>query len=261
MRYLAFFICVVLLLTSGCGSGSNSDPQPAQFTVSVVPTGMDVVANQPCILLVTVADAVPVPGGNGLVEITATCPNAAVSIDNELILPGEVAEATFTPTGEPDGEWTGGGATVPPSNILTVVVTGSRNGLQQSATASLHLFQGTGWQGEEWPEADAMRDMFIDWLAVEQPALGINDQTQWSGVPIVHIGPAIGRISDDYLYFSDEWEMYIEWAYSSHAPLDFAGIGLRQRYQETGYELTFGVESYSAVPFEPVSGDPGELKR
>jgi hypothetical protein len=260
MRISICVMIMVALLGSGCcafldsndnelGPGGNGI-NVVQFTVDA-PADYTEIAhpNEPVLLLVGASDVAGVQGAAGPVQISVTCPNATVTVEHAVILPGQFAEATITPNGEPYGEFSGGGVMFPASCGLPVTITGTRGLLVKSSTVTLTLFDATPWGGTD-PAADAVRDQFIGWLAAQHPELGLTPQTQWSYIPDLTIGP-VGSMPEHCWYLSADWALEIGYHWVE-PPSDFANYYLRRRFSESENSLQFSVNSRAAVPFAPV---------
>ena len=87
-------------------------------------------------------------------------------------------------------------------------------------------------------DAVQMRDQFILWLTLNHPGLGITNETEWSGTIV---NPRI-LVVMHYLFFSDDWEMYVTW-HVTIPPHDWTRIYLRQRFAELRPSYAFEVSS------------------
>ena len=235
------------------------EPEPAGFTLSVVPQQMyDAINGQLCVLLVTVEDDADVTT-TGPISITATANDATVTVEPAEIIPGEVCELTVIPAVTfPDGfEPSLDDISMPYGEGLKVEVSiaGRRAAVQESATISLNVLPGEDLV-EEY--ATEMRDLFIPYLASEHPESGITADTVWT--PTI-VKPHI-LVVTHYLFFSDEWEMSVMW-HVMIEPYNWATIYLRPRHTSTTPEYAFEISSVTAEPpIAPVAVDvPDEIDR
>jgi len=238
-----FLVLVMMSVLAVCLIASalfltRSGPSP--FSLQVTPERIeDSIAGQKCVFLVVVADEGRGSGEGKAVDISATAPDSAVTVDPQAIIPGQVAEVTVIPDEASAG------------STLTVDVSGERGGLKQTETVTVKVGEG---KDMPWPYAEEVRDSFIPWLATNHPELGITNETEWTGT-IVY--PGILVVSY-YLFFSEDWEMGVRW-HVTRVPDDWAEIYLRKRFTETQPSLGFKIDSYKMVPRpEPHSVDPPE---
>jgi len=213
--------------------------EPCPFSLQVIPEHIeDSIAGQRCVFLVVVADEGRGSGEGEAVNISATAPGAAVTVNPQAITPGQVAEVTVIPDKASTGR------------TLSVNITGER-GLKQTDTTTVNVKEG---EAMPWPYAAEVRDSFIPWLAKNHPEFGITSETEWTGT-IVY--PGILVVSY-YLYFSEDWEMGVRW-HVTIVPHDWAEIYLRNRFTETQPSHAFKIDSYQMDPQpEPHAIDPPE---
>jgi hypothetical protein len=235
-------------------------PGPAPFDLTVVPDGYLATVGKDCIMmLVSAADKAASAIGSGPVTISATCPGADVVVYHPRVKAGEVAEISVIPTGEVVGELEPAGAFTPPSYHITVTVTGQRAGLTSSVTRVYDVYDGMDWNGSLNETAQEMRDFFVSWLIAHQPELGITAATRWTYYPITCIGPQ--RHTYQYLFFSDQWEMAIDYFFVA-TPYDPLTVALRRRFTSDTYSDAFQIPSWTSDPrAEPAACDPPGLMR
>lgn len=199
----------IVILTAVEDYGFAPSPDPVHITVAVKPTSADV----------TVAPADIRPGQ--VCEIT--------------VIPRKHLRRSFTATerGGPRGPWGEG-------DIFLVDIQGERQGFCQSHAASINVLPG---EDSLFETAAAVRDRFIPFLASQHPELGITADTVWT--PTI-VKPHIWIVSH-YLFFSDEWEMGVEW-HITIAPWDWGRIYLRHRYTEYTPSQAFEISSLSTEP-------------
>lgn len=211
-----------LLLTSlpGCGDPKS---EPIPFTLSVIPEQLNghSIAGQRCVFLVMINEE----GDNAPVVISATTTGAQVSINKTEISKGDVAEVVVIPAEESVG------------NTINIVVKGTREGLTDEKTVSFEVIEG---EDDRQEYAAELLEKFTAWLSVNQPELGINEQTEWIGTMV---SPQWLVVSH-YLFFSEEWEAHISW-HIMIAPSDWAQIDLRHRFDE--YKPSYAFEIPSIV--------------
>lgn len=235
-------------------------PGPVPFDLTVVPGDHLSTVGKDCIMmLVSAADKAASAIGSGPVTISATCPGADVAVYQPRIGAGEVAEISIIPTGEVVGELEQGGTFTPPFYYITVTITGERAGLTSTLTRVYNIFYGVDWNGSVDQDAREMRDFFVSWLAANRPELGITAATRWAYYPIPCIGPQ--RHIYQYLFFSDQWEMAIDYLWIP-APYDSVTVSLRRRFTSETYNYAFHVSPWTADPrAEPAACDPPGLMR
>lgn len=246
MRWCVLMLACVLV---GC-EPFDSWLAPSEFALEVAPTAVgDGLPGQRCVLLATVTN-----DGEGLwaqipVEITASAPGATVTVENGSIRPGEVAEVTViseSSAGEtnPDGGWD-----------FVATIRATRGSLQRVAEVPITVTSNES--DLVGPDATAVRDLFIPWLAENRPDLGITDQTDWTGTIVTpHI-----LVVTHYLFYSAEWEMHVFW-HVMIPPYDWGRIELRRRFEEVLPSVAFEIPSRSAAPIEVREIEPeGQLWR
>ena len=213
----------ILCLTFGC---SESKEEAIPFDITVIPEQLrgNSMVGQHCVFLVTVDDEgekseVPV-------NISAIAPGAKVEIYQSAIVEGQVAEVAVIPEQASIG------------SIIEVTITGSRSGLTDEKTIT---FEVVDWEDDRQEYATELRDQFVSWLETDHPELGITNDTQWTGT----IVSPQWLIVSHYLFFSDEWEMHIEW-HIMVPPDDWARIDLRHRFDELKPSYAFEISSVTA---------------
>ncbi len=209
-------------------------PTPTPFSMRVTsrPTAVeDVVqsfAGQRCVFLVVVADEGQGSGKGKAVDISAIDPDsmANVTVYPKSITPGQVAEVSVIPSAAGINE------------TLIITVTGERYGLIQTETVTIEVIPGEDLLGSY---ASEMRDMFVPWLAVNRPELGITNLTEWTGTIV---NPRI-LVVMHYIFFSEDWEMYVTW-HVTIPPHDWTRIYLRHRFAEARPSYAFEISSVKA---------------
>ena len=214
------------------------------FSMQVIPEHIDdAVAGQRCVFLVTVVDEGQGMGEGKAVDISATAPGSAVTVNPQAITPGQVAEVTVIPHE----------ASV--NSTLMVIVRGKRDGLEQTGNVTVRVRKdGVAENGEEdglGSLAAEIRDKFIPWLAANHPELGITYETQWTGTIVrPHI-----LVVMFYLFFSEDWEMGVSW-HVTIPPHNWARIYLRRRFTEVRPSYAFNISSWSEEGAEIYAMDP-----
>ncbi len=186
-------------------------------------------AGQRCVFLVVVTEEEGwLQGHQGFgtavtVSAAESSGRGTVIVHPQELLPEHVAEVTVIPSVACVNE------------TLTVTIMGERGGLKRMKTITIEVLAG-----EDGLAADAvqMRDQFIPWLTLNHPELGITDETEWSGTIV---NPRI-LVVMHYLFFSDDWEMYVTW-HVTIPPNDWTRIYLRQRFIELQPSYAFEVSS------------------
>jgi hypothetical protein len=237
---LILIACLLAALTSGCLSGPATETNPTKnnssdttseseqidFGISVTPLTLNgfSIPGQRCVFLVTIQDTSQ--SSSSPVTIDAEATNAEVSIENENILQNEVAEVTVVPDTGSEGK------------TVTVNFTAARGDITKDTTVAFEVIEGMDDRKETAVE---LKQKFVAWLAETQPELGITDKTEWVGTMV---SPQWLVVSH-YLFFSDEWEMHIEW-HIMIAPDDWARIDLRRRFEEVSPSKAFEITSREA---------------
>jgi hypothetical protein len=242
-------VCLVSLLLCLTGCFPLEDLiEPAPFSIQVVPTEMgDTIPGQRCVLLVTVESEESGFWGALPVTISASAPGATVVLEHQNIRPGQVAEVTVIPQAPQDWDPNDAGG-----RTLTATIRGRRGCVEQTVTVPITI---TSLEEDlVAPLAAEVRDLFIPWLAENQPALGITAETEWTGTIVtLHI-----LVVTHYLYFSDDWEMHVYW-HVMIPPYDWARIELRRRFEETLPSLAFEIPSRSGEPpLDAVAIEPAD---
>jgi len=236
MKKLLFFFAVILIsstlfMTFSC-SGPQDDNIP--FSIIVVPEQLNghSIAGQQCVFLVTIIDegqTSKIP-----VDISANASGAEIIIYESDIVAGEVAEVVVIPAQSSSGK------------SIEVTIIGYRGGLTDEKAVSFEVVEGEDDKGEY---AIELRDEFVSWLATNYPELGINANTEWTGTMV---SPQ-WLIVSHYLFFSEEWEMHVEW-HIMIPPYDWAKIDLRHRFNEQRPSYAFEISSLDAnsepIPIE-----------
>lgn len=228
-------LAIALILAAGLIAGALFFTSSPSFSLQVIPENtMDSIAGQRCVFLVAVADEGQGSGEGEAVDITATAPGAAVTVDPQAITPGQVAEVTVIPNEASTGE------------TLTVNIKGERGGLQTETRTIVVLV------GEDTlePYAADVRDRFIPWLAANYPEFGITTETEWTGTVV---RPRI-LVVTFYLFFSEDWEMGVSW-HVTIPPHDWTRIYLRHRATEVSPSYAFEISSLDAQE-DPHAIDP-----
>lgn len=231
---------------AGCGDGDRPRPAPvaaapAPFSLEVFPTSMAAIPGQRCVLLVRAADTGSGEGQGEPVMVSASATGPSLTVEHASVGPGEVAEITALTDG------------LAPGSSVQVVVVGQRRGLQESRAVTLEVVQGDDGLLDQ---ASMVRDTFVPWLEANFPELGIDGQTVWTGT---YVRPGV-LIVAYYLFFSEDWEMDVEW-HVMIPPHDWARIHLRRRFAEMAPSRSFEISSMEShvdpVPIPP----PDEVVR
>jgi hypothetical protein len=235
-------VTVPILTACNATTDTTTPTSPIPFSIDVIPVHMDdTIIGQSCVFLVTVANEGSVTDEVKPVNISATAPDAKVTVGPQAIAPGSVAEVVVVP------EVILG--TEEESRTLTITVNGERDGLKKTETVTLRIVDGEDSAAET---AVNMRDKFIPWLAENYPELNITSETEWTGTIVL---PNI-EVVVYYLFFSEEWEMGVRWNVTTESE-DWVRIYLRQRTAEVSPSHAFEIPSVSAQE-EPQAIEPPE---
>lgn len=240
-RFLVLVVASVLAVCLIAGALFLTRSEPCPFSLQVIPEHIEPsIAGQRCVFLVVVADEGRGSGEGDAVNISATAPGAAVTVDPQAITPRQVAEVTVIPDElTPDEASTG--------KTLTVIINGQRGGLEDTETVTVQVAKGEDLMG---PTAAEMRDKFLPWLAANHPEFGITSETEWTGTIVK---PDI-MVVMYYLFFSDDWEMGVSW-HVTIPPHNWARIYIRHRFTEVTPSYAFEISSWSEEG-EPHAIDP-----
>jgi hypothetical protein len=220
-------------LTSVCGcpdipttDGSTS------FDLKVLPERIDdTIPGQRCVLLITIEE--DDPNAEIPVTVTATADGATTTVEHGTITAAGMAEVVVTmlaPEGpQPDDEgWP-----------CSVTMRAARGAIVREVEVPIML---TSTEEDLLaPEAAAMLDLFVPWLAENRPELGIGSSTEWVGSVVKPHWLVVSH----YLFLSEEWEAHISW-HIMIAPHDWAKVELRRRFEEELPSMAFEIPSRSA---------------
>lgn len=210
----------------------GEEPNPAGLTLNVFPGELrgDAIAGQSVVYLVTVADGV----SGREVGLTASAGGLPVSVYPEMVRPGDVAEVTVIPSVETVG-----------SNV-TVVIGAESGGSTVQQKEKFTVVPGEDTLSDR---ARQLREVFVDWLQLNHPELGITNQTVWSDT----IVSPRWLVVSHYLFFSRDWEMHVYW-HVMIPPYDWARIDLRHRTTELAPSLSFEIPSLNgSLPPQPIA--------
>ena len=236
-------VVIVAIAAGAIVSLNRGSDTPCPFSLQVIPDHIEPsIVGQRCVFLVTVADEGRGSGEGEAVNISATVDNASVTVNPQTITPGlitpEVVEVTVIPN---EINWE---TPFPfqPKMILTVNITGERGGLENTETSTLVVVEGEA-DVELAATAAEMRDKFIPWLGNWWPEFGITSETEWDRT-IVKPGILVVM---HYLYFSEEWEMGVQW-HVTIPPHDWVRIYLRHRFTEVAPSYAFEISTEGGEP-------------
>jgi len=216
-----------------------SKPQPVSFSMQVIPEQIeDAVPGQRCVFLVAVADEGEGSGKGKAVDISAAAEDSTLTVHPQAITPGQVAEVTVVPDEASSGK------------TLTVTISGERDGLKKTETASVTVGEPIPVAADLAQYATEIRDRFIPWVVANHPELGVTSETEWT--PTI-VRPHIVVVMY-YLFFSEDWEMGVRW-HVMIPPHDWAEIYLRHRGTEMRPSHAFKISSLQAQD-EPQAVDP-----
>jgi hypothetical protein len=219
-------IVVAVVGVAAFPPASGEPDENSAFSINVTPQQLNgkSIAGQHCVFLVTITD----DGQESELPVTisAQAPGAEVFIYHEDMFAGEVAEVVVIPAQASIG------------NNITVNITGTRGSWTDEEAVSFEVIEGEDDRGEYAAE---LLDRFIPWLAANYPELGITEDTAWNGTMV---SPQWLVVSH-YLFFSEEWELHIEW-HIMMPPYDWARIDLRHRFDQLAPSYAFEISSLTA---------------
>ncbi|MEA4889226.1 MAG: hypothetical protein VB070_07160 [Clostridiaceae bacterium] len=227
--------------TTPAGTTGETTQKSVPFKINVLPEqlkGMSI-AGQQIVYLITITEE----GGTSKtpVEIAAKAESAAINIIRKSIVAGQVAEVIVVPENSSVGK------------TIELTITGSRDEFEEKKILTFEVIEGADDRKDYALEQQAK---FIKWLAEKHPELGITSTTKWTGT----IVSPQWLVVSHYLFFSDEWEMHIEW-HIMVAPNDWVRIDLRHRSDETKPSYAFEITSITANDEPKAIEVPGEIWR
>ncbi len=242
------FLSGLLLITpllGGCAETpdtTNTDQiKPMPFALNVWPLHMDdAIEGSNYVFLVTVDYGTVEPKTTttettqtidpNLARISATAENAYISVGPKGISEGYVAEVVVVPD-----EGTAG-------SIIRVRVKAEWQGYTDTETVTLNIQQKPEALEELTSEAITIRNMFISWVAVNNPELGISLDESWYGT-VVYPNTVVIKY---FLFFSEKWEVGIRWN-TSTSSVDWAQMYIRLRTAQFTPSMSFEIDSLSAT--------------
>ncbi|MCK9253202.1 MAG: hypothetical protein M0P55_10630 [Clostridiales bacterium] len=234
-RLPALILGVLLLFPAGCAA-NPSDSQtsdttkptrlPSAFTLDVLPLQFNghTIAGQLCVFLVTIRQ--DAAASDEPVTLMVDAVGAEVPVKTTELKPGEVAEIVVIPLATAIGR------------TIQVTFSGKRSDSRDSRTITAEVVDGID---DRRNTAGDMQGVFLTWLASEHPELNIGPATRWNGT----LASPQWLVVSHYLFFSDEWEMHLEW-HNMIPPHDWVRIDLRRRGKETVPSLAFEISSWTA---------------
>ena len=222
----AGLLLVAGLLGCGSDSGTGGIASSAPFALRFAPGQMtELVQGQHCVLLLSLE-----PATGGPVTLRASATEAEVRIEPSTLPSDGLAEMTVVPkpgvTGDVDILVYAERGTHLCTDPLTLRV--AADGARAGHVADLAL------------QAAGHRQRLVAWLAAERPELGITADTAWDGTIVK---PDI-LVVNHCLFFSDEWEMGLQWRLMT-PPQDWSRIYLRRRFVDTVPSMAFEIPSYT----------------
>lgn len=269
-------------LLGGCGGGGDGVTPSPTTTARPTPTGEPTtpaaeggllvvpqqlngfsIAGQQVVFLVALAEGVdtggggPGPGGSGdapggsdqsdtrrasasdlPITVTAEASGGSAEVLEPVLEEvGDVAEVVVVPDAGSVG------------STVAVTITGSGTDVTERSEVGFDVVEGEDDRAEY---ATELRDRFVPWLEANRPDLGISSETEWQGTMV---SPQWLVVSH-YLFFSEEWEMHVEW-HIMVAPDDWARIDLRRRFVEVAPSRAFEIASVTEGT-EPREIEPPE---
>lgn len=212
--YPLIFLSIVII---SCSSDDS-------FALEVVPGYTQAIVGQRCVFLVELSESEK----GGPVDISASVDGAEVIVEYAPLEGEGVVEVTVIPdsTSLTDTIW---------GDTVTGWIAGKRGEYRDSTEVMLYVLPGSDGLYEY---ATQVRDSFIRRLADDYPELGIDNTIEWT--PTI-VRPRILVVSH-YLFFSDEWEMWVDWHNTIH-PYDWTRSYLRRRGVEMAPSYAFEIAS------------------
>ncbi len=201
---LTLLAALLVLLVPGCGGESAGGP----FTLIVQPEFVQgALPGEPVMLLVAVEEET---ASTSPVALTAASTGGAtIDVEPASISPGELAEVTVV------------AADVTEETEIEVTVTARRGAEEHQVTKPIVVMPQ---QDELGPTARDVLDLFLPWLAEQQPELGIGPETELTGMIVA---PRLLVVSH-YAFLNEDYEIGLAW-HIMVPPDDWADIYLRPR--------------------------------
>jgi len=197
----------------------------ADFTIEVLPAedpveGRPAIPGEKVVFLVVVTSDSEDP-----VAISATATGAKIDrIEPAELKPGVVGEVWVVPDAATE------------EARITTEITATRGSVTRTEKRTTQVMP---FEDDRAEQAQPYFDMWVDWLAANQPEFGITRDTQWDSSYVLGL-----LIVSHYAYFSDEWEMKISW-HVMIAPDDFTEVHLRHRGTDTTWTHAFRMDSFT----------------
>lgn len=219
---LASIVAVVLIVSVGAVI-YNIRSSAQSFALGVYPDRLkgNAIAGQRVVFLVSVSNNGTSPAAG--IRISAVAPQSAVTVSPETLSQGQVGEVAVIPDVMAVG------------TNLTLTISAEGGGVTQSHSVDFTVVAGEDWRSDQ---ARLIRDTFVQWLEVNEPGLGVTNQTQWLGT----IVSPQWLVVEHYLFFSKDWEMHVYW-HVMIPPNDWARIDLRHRFTQSVPSLSFEISS------------------
>lgn len=227
-RKLAGLLVTALLLLGGCTEKELSTP----FQLTVIPQELKgfSITGQEIHYLVTVSEEAKTDP----VTISATSEDAEIKVVQQNIVEGKVAEVIAVPKPASVGK------------SVKVKIEGKRGSIANSQTMTFDVLEG---EDDRKDRAKELLDPFITYLAETHPEYKITKDTLWTGTMVSPQWLVVAH----YLFFSDEWEIHLEW-HIMIPPSDWARIDLRHRADQTkpsaAYEISSVSQNAAPAPME-----------
>lgn len=214
-------VCLIPLWGAAC---SEAESAAVPFSIQLSPEFVQgAIPGAATGVLATVRNESPT---DEPVELSASAEGAQVSIQPSRINEGDVAEVSVVP-GPADAE-----------RPLQIIVIGNRGELEAEAVRSTTVM---AWEDDRGEYARTLLGLFTSWLEDNEPELGIDPATEFSGS---YVAPGLLVVSH-YLFMSEDWELGLSW-HVMVAPDDWAEIYLRPRSELTP-TMAFRMQSQTAA--------------
>ncbi len=200
----ALLASLLVLLLSACGG----EPESGPFALVVQPEFVQgALPGEPVMLLVAVEEETATTSPVALTA--ASTGGAAIGVEPASVSSGELAEVTVV------------AADVTEETEIEVTVTARRGDEEHHVTKAIMVMPQ---RDELEPPAREVLNLFLPWLAEQQPELGIGPETELAGMVVA---PRLLVVSH-YAFLNEDYEVGLAW-HIMIAPDDWADIYIRPR--------------------------------
>ncbi|MBD3285243.1 hypothetical protein GF359_02450 [candidate division WOR-3 bacterium] len=202
----AFLVVFLVGILISC---TSNEP----FSLEVVPGYMESITGQRCVFLVELRE----DDGSGPVDVTSSVDDAEVVVEYSPVKDDGVAEVTVIPSASAlaDTVW---------GDTISGWIKAERGEYRDSLPVTIYVIPG---EDGRYEYACQVRDSFVRRLNRDYPNLLIDNSIEWT--PTI-VRPRILVVSH-YLFFSEEWEMWVDW-HNTIYPHDWTRMYLRRRGED-----------------------------